>query len=141
MNFQQQLEEARRKAGYDPKKFDVIREQLEAEAKKTKLGQGAAFAAYKKQERQRQAQRQANIRRMQELQDATPPEVLRQQRLAAINRARANSGQPPKEYKKGGKVKKTGLALVHKGEVVIPAHRVATVDKALKKAGLKPLKK
>jgi hypothetical protein len=45
------------------------------------------------------------------------------------------------EFKKGGKVKKTGLALVHKGEVVIPAHRVETVDKALKKAGLKPLRK
>jgi hypothetical protein len=45
------------------------------------------------------------------------------------------------EFKKGGKVKKTGVAKLHKGEVVVPAHRVETVDKALKKAGLKPLKK
>lgn len=90
---------------------------------------------------ERTRRREENIRRMQQLRDATPPEVLQQQRLAAINRARAISGLPPREYKKGGLVQKTGLALVHKGEVVIPAHRVATVDKALKKAGLKPLKK
>lgn len=45
------------------------------------------------------------------------------------------------EFKKGGRVKKTGVAKVHKGEVVVPANRVASVDKALKKAGKKPLKK
>jgi hypothetical protein len=54
---------------------------------------------------------------------------------------RGNEQPPPPSFKKGGKVKKTGLALVHKGEVVVPVHRVETVDKALKKAGLKPLKK
>lgn len=48
---------------------------------------------------------------------------------------------PPPEYKKGGKIKKTGLVKAHKGEVVVPAHRVKTVDKALKQAGMKPLKK
>lgn len=48
---------------------------------------------------------------------------------------------PVQEFKKGGKVKKTGLAKVHKGELVVPAHRVASVEKAVKKAGLKPLKK
>lgn len=47
----------------------------------------------------------------------------------------------PPSYKKGGKVKQTGLALVHKGEVVIPANRVKSVDSALKKSGKKPLKK
>lgn len=45
------------------------------------------------------------------------------------------------EFKKGGMVKKTGIVRVHKGEYVIPANRVSSVDKALKKAGLKPLKK
>lgn len=45
------------------------------------------------------------------------------------------------EFKKGGLVKKTGIALVHKGEYVVPAHRVSSVEKAVKKAGLKPLKK
>lgn len=45
------------------------------------------------------------------------------------------------EYKKGGEIKKTGLAKLHKGEVVIAANRVKAVEGALKKAGLKPLKK
>ena len=45
------------------------------------------------------------------------------------------------QYKKGGKVPKSGLYKLHKGEVVVPAHRVKTVDKALKKDGKKPLKK
>lgn len=49
--------------------------------------------------------------------------------------------RPSMEYKKGGMVKKTGLALVHKGELVVPATRVKSVEKAVKKAGLKPLKK
>jgi hypothetical protein len=44
-------------------------------------------------------------------------------------------------FKKGGKVPKSGLYKLHKGEVVVPAHRVKTVDKALKKDGKKPLKK
>ena len=45
------------------------------------------------------------------------------------------------QLKKGGLVKKTGIALVHKGEVVIPASRVKAVEKAMKAAKLKPLKK
>jgi hypothetical protein len=50
--------------------------------------------------------------------------------------------EPPKgRYKKGGKIPKSGLYKLHKGEVVVPAHRVKTVDKALKKDGKKPLKK
>ena len=35
------------------------------------------------------------------------------------------------EYKKGGLVRKTGLALVHKGELVIPVNKVAEVRRAL----------
>ena len=32
-------------------------------------------------------------------------------------------------YKKGGTVKKTGIALVHKGELIIPASKVKSVKK------------
>lgn len=62
-----------------------------------------------------------------------------QQQLQEID-ARLAQLQIP-EYKTGGKIKKTGIAMLHKGEVVIPAKRVQTVDRALKNAGLKPLKK
>ena len=48
--------------------------------------------------------------------------------------------RPIAEYKNGGLVKKTGLAKVHKGEIVMPANRVEAVKKAVKKAGLKALK-
>jgi len=37
-------------------------------------------------------------------------------------------------YKKGGTVKKTGPAVVHKGEKIIPANKVKKVEKALKTA-------
>jgi hypothetical protein len=51
---------------------------------------------------------------------------------------------PPKrpipEFKNGGLVRVTGLAKVHKGELVVPATRVASVKKAVQKAGLKPLR-
>ena len=36
-------------------------------------------------------------------------------------------------YKKGGTVKKTGIALVHKGELIIPASKVKAVKKLMKK--------
>lgn len=48
---------------------------------------------------------------------------------------------PTGGMKKGGKIPKAGLYKLHKGEVVVPAHRVKTVDMALKKTGRKPLKK
>ena len=48
--------------------------------------------------------------------------------------------RPLPEFKKGGKVKKTGLAKVHKGEIVIPANRVESVKKAMRVAKLAPLK-
>ena len=41
-------------------------------------------------------------------------------RKAAGANAKKMLANPP-AYKKGGKVKKTGMALVHKGEVVTPA--------------------
>lgn len=47
-------------------------------------------------------------------------------------------------YKKGGKVKKTGVALLHKGEVVVPKKTVKKISKTgsqmLSKA-MKPFKK
>jgi len=36
-------------------------------------------------------------------------------------------------YKKGGRVKKTGLARVHKGEYVVPRGKVKRVKKALRR--------
>jgi len=48
--------------------------------------------------------------------------------------------RPLLEYKNGGKVKKTGIVKVHAGELVIKKERVAAVVKAVKAAGLKPLK-
>lgn len=47
----------------------------------------------------------------------------------------------PPAMAKGGKAKKTGKYMLHKGEIVVPARTVKTVDKALKKAGMKPLNK
>src|SRR6266705_155905 len=38
-------------------------------------------------------------------------------------------------YKKGGKIRKTGLALVHKGERMIPKGKVAKVEKMMRKRG------
>jgi len=37
----------------------------------------------------------------------------------------------PSSYKKGGKVKRTGKALVHKGEVVLTASKVKMLKKLL----------
>ena len=61
---------------------------------------------------------------------------------AQINRALAQfrAGEPLQRLKTGGRVKKTGLVLAHKGELVIPAARVTAVKKAVKLAHLTPLK-
>jgi len=61
-------------------------------------------------------------------------------RRGKLHRPTATEPKDIPEFKKGGKVKKTGLAKVHKGELVIPANRVKAVKKAVKKAGMKPLK-
>lgn len=54
----------------------------------------------------------------------------------------SSSAPAPKteEFSKGGSVKRTGMAKVHKGEVIIPKSRVKAVEKAVKKAGLKSIK-
>jgi hypothetical protein len=38
-------------------------------------------------------------------------------------------------YKKGGRVKATGLAKLHKGERVVPKNKVKSVEKAMRKRG------
>ena len=43
----------------------------------------------------------------------------------------------PVSYKRGGTVRKTGLARLHKGEVVVPRSKVKRVKKALRRAGRK----
>jgi hypothetical protein len=44
----------------------------------------------------------------------------------------AKVGKKIPSYKKGGKIRKTGLALVHKGERMIPKGKVARVEKVMK---------
>ena len=58
----------------------------------------------------------------------------------ALQQLRDGAGEPLQHLKTGGRVKKTGLVLAHKGELVIPAARVAAVKKAVKSAKLAPLK-
>ena len=50
---------------------------------------------------------------------------------AATNQVDMVGGMPM--YKKGGRVKKTGPAIVHKGEVVLSAPTVKTLKKLIKK--------
>ena len=44
-----------------------------------------------------------------------------------------NSPNPIPGYKKGGRVKKTGLAYVHKGELVLTASQAKSLKKLLNK--------
>lgn len=48
---------------------------------------------------------------------------------------------PEKTMEGGGRVKKGGMFLLKKNDVIIPAKRVKEVDQALKMAGMEPLKK
>ena len=48
---------------------------------------------------------------------------------------------PSGSAKEGGRIPKSGLYRLHKGEVVVPAYKVKVVDAALKKSGKKSLKK
>jgi len=47
----------------------------------------------------------------------------------------------PKSYKKGGKVKKTGYALVHKNELVVSAKKAGRVKRLMRKSGRKVSRK
>jgi len=63
-----------------------------------------------------------------------------QNAIAAGGVSQPKRRQPP-QMKTGGIIKKTGVYTLHKGEVVVPATRVKSVDMALKKDKKKPLKK
>lgn len=69
------------------------------------------------------------------------PGTMTNQRLGEARNFVYRTGGTLGGFKKGGKIPKAGLYKLHKGEVVVPAHRVKTVDKALRKDGKKPLKK
>jgi hypothetical protein len=54
-----------------------------------------------------------------------------------MNESRSDSASRigPVSYKKGGRVKKTGLARLHKGEVVVPRNKVRKYKKAMRRNG------
>ncbi len=56
----------------------------------------------------------------------------------ASNRGR-NSGFKLDSYKKGGKVKKTGLAKLHKGELVLTKKQAKKLKKKKKSKGMKDI--
>ena len=43
----------------------------------------------------------------------------------------------PVQYRKGGKVRKTGPAIVHRGERVVPKGKVKRVEKMMRKAKMR----
>jgi hypothetical protein len=46
--------------------------------------------------------------------------------------------KPIQSFKKGGRVKKTGLALVHRGEFVVPASKKTSKKTSRKRTTIKP---
>lgn len=46
-------------------------------------------------------------------------------------------GITPVQYRKGGKVRKTGIALIHKDERVIPASKRKKVERLMKRAKMR----
>ena len=50
---------------------------------------------------------------------------------AAVNKKAVQAVGSIPTFKKGGVVKKTGLARVHKGELIIPAHKAKALRKLL----------
>ena len=73
---------------------------------------------------------------------AAKPRLTTLEQMLENEQGGSNSNTPmPRGYKKGGKIPKAGLYKLHKGEVIVPASRVKTVDKALRDAGKKPLVK
>ena len=49
----------------------------------------------------------------------------------------SSRGITPVAYRKGGKVRKTGIALVHRGERVIPASKRKKVERLMKRAKMR----
>jgi hypothetical protein len=50
----------------------------------------------------------------------------------AVNKRAVQAVQAPMSFAKGGKVPRTGMAKVHKGEVVLTAKQAASMKKLLK---------
>lgn len=69
----------------------------------------------------------------------TPQEAQKAQSSVDQKKMRDQANDAPggkiPSYKKGGKIKATGLAKVHKGERVIPKAKVAKVEKLMRKRG------
>jgi hypothetical protein len=57
-------------------------------------------------------------------------------RMIADSRDEAASNVHAVQYKRGGKVRKTGPAVVHKGERVISAGKRKKVDRMMKRSGM-----
>jgi hypothetical protein len=53
------------------------------------------------------------------------------------SRSEASSSIHAVQYRKGGKVRKTGPAIVHRGERVIPAGKVKRVEKMMKRSKMR----
>ena len=53
------------------------------------------------------------------------------------SRSSAAAGIHAVSYKKGGRVKRTGLARLHKGERVIPRSKVKRVEKMMKRSKMR----
>ena len=75
-----------------------------------------------------------------ELRAYTPQEAQKAQAIVDAqtnkNQTKGVAGAIP-SYKKGGKIHKTGLARLHKGERVIPKSKVHKVEKAMRKVSRK----
>lgn len=59
------------------------------------------------------------------------------QKMISDSRDEAASNVRPVQYKRGGKVRKTGRAIVHKGERVIPAGKRKKVERLMKRSGMR----
>jgi hypothetical protein len=72
--------------------------------------------------------------RKQILSDKNDSRILSQNEVNARSKGmellRKEQKASPSSYRKGGKVRKTGLALVHRGETVIPAGKRTTTRKS-----------
>jgi hypothetical protein len=53
--------------------------------------------------------------------------------IEAVRQQEAAHAVP--SYKRGGMVRKTGLARVHRGEIVVPRHRVKRAKRAMRRTG------
>lgn len=68
-----------------------------------------------------------------------PPEDVRAERRGEEeDKARSlRNVTPPQQFKRGGKVRKTGRAILHAGERVIPAGKVRRVERLMKRAKMR----